>query len=740
LVIPTFQLLNCWSLEAQIKVGTATGASTNTYNITNSGDNVTTEATGGNLRVAQRQFIDVGNAVDLANALSVATGLTGGGVVRVTNTQTILSNVTVPANVMLYVARNGRINKTNITDSLLVKGEFYAGTYQSFDSTLRVRMWPGSVPTIRPEWWGALGDSLHDDGVAINAAITAIPRKRSGGRIDLTAGSIYKTSQTITFPSDTDVRNLVFEGNGAKIVYTGTTKAIYIFGATTGGTPNVGPRAQREGTRHWIRNLTLSKTFAGRGTGDAITLEDCVQQKITGVLVRLFNRGIHFSITGNFKWVEGCFIEDIELKGCRTGLEFTAVAGGTNSESFRNNWINHVTIGDIQFGKLAGTDTSYGIRVNRGANLYNSNLESISIFPQDTMVCVYWNGRAHNTKGQIKIEAVDRDTSVVYWRFGTYSKTNWFNTMKWDLVGEKGDPGSKLFLFDANSETYNAIQGLISQSPVTLGSDPSVDSHRGLEHFLRPGTFSRIRSMTFPSATSFNNGLVYVEDVNSDSTMIFRMLRSKPAEFRSIEAGSVQDLLPVRLLDIGRNRVVNDVLDSLKVISVRNVTHLNLGSGASNPPAAIDSLRAFVNGTVGQTLTVQFVDDSVYIYNLLGGTGRIFTSSNLSFRAPSGYRATFKAEQDETGIFWRVQSESWPVKAFTYNPPSVAADSSWVVSVTYFGAAAGTPALATHSSVTGKWILYAYGSGADQVTVVGTNKRGGTEDLASGILRVTIVK
>lgn len=728
-------------LTAQVRVSSGGSTSTNTYNITNSGDAKTVESNGsGALRIARQQFVDVSNETGLASAMTVASALSGGGVVRVTNEQSFSGNVTVPANVLLYISRNGKVQGITATDSLLVKGQFYADNYKCFDSTTVVKFWPGSVPLIRPDWWLGQPDSTIDAGVAFAKAIGSVPYSYSGTKIQLTSGGVYKTSSTITLPSGLDLRPVIFDGNGAKIVYTGTTKLFHIYGATAGGTPATGTRNAKAGTRHTIKDLILTKPYASRGTGDAILLEDCVQQRLMDLQIQRFYRGVHLNITTNSqKWVEGTYATDLDIKECIRGIEFTAYVGGTNSSSFRNTQFNHVTIGGIQSGKLAGADTSYGIVINREANLYECDLNHISIFPQDTTVCIYWNGKGQNTKGQIAIETVgNSDTSVVYWRFGTYSRETWFNEMKWSLVGQRV---GKLFVFDTNAQSFNAIQGLVSQAPVTLQTDPLVNSHRGLEHFLRPATFSRIRSFTFPSETSFNNGLTYVEDVTADSTVYIRTLEEKPLEFLSIESGGDNLLGAIRARDLGRNRAVYDPQDSSKTISVRNCTHLLLGS--SN--ATFDSIRGFVGAKAGQTITVSIADDSVYIYNLLGGSGRIFTGSNSSFHAPSGYKMTLKAETDATGIFWRTLSEYWPTQTVTYNPPSIDADTdttTGTVSANFLciGAAVGDPVQVTHTQLSGKWMLYGYGVSADSVTVVFNNKTGATVNLASGTLKMKLLK
>src|SRR5574342_291906 len=142
-------------LTAQVRVSSGGSTSTNTYNITNSGDGNTIEDNGsGALRAARQQFIDVDNETGIASALSIATALSGGGVVRVTDTQSFSGgNVTVPSNVLLYISRNGKLQGATSSDSLLIKGQFYADNYKCFDSTTTVKFWPGSVPLIRPDWW-----------------------------------------------------------------------------------------------------------------------------------------------------------------------------------------------------------------------------------------------------------------------------------------------------------------------------------------------------------------------------------------------------------------------------------------------------------------------------------------------------------------------------------------------------------------------------------------------------------
>ena len=76
----------------------------------------------------------------------------------------------------------------------------------------------------------------------------------------------------------------------------------------------------------------------------------------------------------------------------------------------------------------------------------------------------------------------------------------------------------------------------------------------------------------------------------------------------------------------------------------------------------------------------------------------------------------------------------------TWDPGSVADDAMTSTTVTVAGAAAGDRVVASHTALTAGWLISAYGTSANTVTVTIHNNTGGAVDLASGTLSVMVFK
>ena len=95
-----------------------------------------------------------------------------------------------------------------------------------------------------------------------------------------------------------------------------------------------------------------------------------------------------------------------------------------------------------------------------------------------------------------------------------------------------------------------------------------------------------------------------------------------------------------------------------------------------------------------------------------------------------------------TALGDEVETRTTQLYALTsFNPPSLAAGASTSTTVTVPGAKAGDPAVASLTSITGGgWVLSAQGTADNTVTVTLANQTGAVADLASGTLRVKVLK
>lgn len=214
---------------------------------------------------------------------------------------------------------------------------------------------------------------------------------------------------------------------------------------------------------------------------------------------------------------------------------------------------------------------------------------------------------------------------------------------------------------------------------------------------------------------------------------------------RSMNDGNYDDgngLLPVRLLDIGSKRSVNDST----VIDVRNATFLLIG----NNVAALDTFKAMKGGIAGQVVMTSFSSDSTYLANLSGGTGtgRLFLNSNASTHIPSGTKITWFCDTEAAGpsggtTFWREMSNMWPIQTATWDPANLTAGSTDSTTFTYVGAAQGDPVVVGHTSINSTMAFFSLRGFVIQkntIRILLTNNSAGAIDVASGTLKVKIIK
>jgi hypothetical protein len=208
--------------------------------------------------------------------------------------------------------------------------------------------------------------------------------------------------------------------------------------------------------------------------------------------------------------------------------------------------------------------------------------------------------------------------------------------------------------------------------------------------------------------------------------------------------GSTLPLQPVRLLDIGGRRTVNDST----TIDVRNTTDLLYGSDGSAADLAaggiVDQLTTFTGGIAGQQLLVNFADDSSSMANLSGssGSGRLFLLGNRDQRVPKGTKSMFFFETESGGVFAREVFRSIPIDSTTWNPGNLASGAVDSVDVTYIGAMVGDPVVVGFSgitSTTADFDLRGHVVASNTIRFFLRNRNAGAYNPPSGKLRYKIV-
>ena len=113
-----------------------------------------------------------------------------------------------PADRALEVKKGGSIGNTL---AFTVNSSFSAGLYQTFAGAGVVTFGASSVKEIHPQWWGAKGDGVNDDTVAIQAAYTCAHISKQPLYIP---SGVYKISSPIVKPESFYSVDIIGAGAG----------------------------------------------------------------------------------------------------------------------------------------------------------------------------------------------------------------------------------------------------------------------------------------------------------------------------------------------------------------------------------------------------------------------------------------------------------------------------------------------------------------------------------------------
>jgi len=228
-----------------------------------------------------------------------------------------------------------------------------AGLYQIFKGNGSVKFGSGNVPQPCPQWWGAIGDGVTDDTVAIQAAIDALPSGIStqgyhgGGVLFFPRGTYLITAQ-LHFKS-----GIHFKGEGFN-VSSGNTATTILSKTLTGHPPWMFARDSRAGavpTTYSCTGVQFTdiKLLGDVGYGtdiSGIDLTGCSNYILKNVYFSTYN-----SLSGSPVWtgnagfkicntltVGGLYgrFENVSVNGAHVGfnMDSTGGGGGTNANWF----------------------------------------------------------------------------------------------------------------------------------------------------------------------------------------------------------------------------------------------------------------------------------------------------------------------------------------------------------------------------------------------------------------------
>lgn len=609
--------------------------------------------------------ISVSDYSTLAAAINAAESDSNFVVVAAASTITATDTVRAHAGLIFTGGGDSRVTISSGV-VLYVNGAFWAPPNKRvFYGAGTVVFGPGVVSVVYPEWWGAKADSTTDSGTAFKAAYTAVP---NGARIELLSGGRtlnavkgYIINTTVRVPAD---KNTVLEGFGATIYSSASDTVFLLQNGSQTSLPSYAISPAAAQPRHHISNMRFRRILGNTGSGTAIALINTTGASFHNIDVYDYNNGIVFNNQSD-GWCENNDLYNWRISSCDTAILYKNTLSG--DASFATNSLRKVTMTGFTLSDviIQNTSQAVGIYASASTNLYRNVWDQVVIFPKDSVTCVYLNGKAEDLTGTVNFEYIgSTETSRMRgFHFGSSSSELRFK-LHMNLTGR--------IYFAAPNIFYSESPGTFGYSGITTTLDGN--QNHGIEMVVDSSKFtpwfgviknSRL-GMTTPADSgrilfgNFNNSGVNKLDIrgrrygNNKASIDMRSLTDNvysAATANSVD-GSALPLLPVRLLDVGGN--VRSIQDST-TIDVRNTTAMVIDNSSSTVPY---TLSAFKGGIVGQTITVSFSSNKIYLANLRGssGNGRLFLLENDSTYVQSGMKSFFRCESESGGVFWR---EMW---------------------------------------------------------------------------------
>lgn len=135
--------------------------------------------------------------------------------------QSITMTGTLTIDVPLTMEKGGvLVTGSNV---LTINGSFKCGLYQCFTTTAtKVLFGRGSTEKVYPQWFGATGDGVTDDTVALQAAISSVEGEPRKATVYIPSGTYVTTGLTIT-------KGITIEGSGWTTILSNSSAVNHTF-------------------------------------------------------------------------------------------------------------------------------------------------------------------------------------------------------------------------------------------------------------------------------------------------------------------------------------------------------------------------------------------------------------------------------------------------------------------------------------------------------------------------------
>jgi len=201
----------------------------------------------------------------------------------------------IPSNVEMCLDRGAIINS-----DIIVKGNINAGLYQIFSGTPNLDS--AKILTVFPQWFGAHGDSIHDDTSPLQKCLNI---KQD---VFISQGIYFVTSLYLV---NAEQRNIYGTGGNSKIIFTTNTSKFQI-----GDTINTG----QANANYISKNFTLKNIYFGQRDSNYsvnyLRLTNLQSSKVSGVTIEASNNTGLPVATSTGIYVQGCnsvTLEDITI-------------------------------------------------------------------------------------------------------------------------------------------------------------------------------------------------------------------------------------------------------------------------------------------------------------------------------------------------------------------------------------------------------------------------------------------